>query len=76
MSAVAGLLSSPISSQACEFNAIALVPASAQTIEAAGHCAGGGGTVHKEEIMKKAECMRSAVGLEPTLPKPKKINKR
>jgi len=26
--------------------------------------------------MKKAECMRSAVGLEPTLPKPKKINKR
>jgi hypothetical protein len=26
--------------------------------------------------MKKAECMRSAVGLEPTLLKPKKINKR
>jgi len=29
-------LLSPISSQACEFNAIALVRASAQTIEAAG----------------------------------------
>jgi len=26
--------------------------------------------------MKKAECMRSAVGLEPTLLKPEKINKR
>jgi len=26
--------------------------------------------------MKKAECTRSAVGFEPTLPKPKKINKR
>jgi hypothetical protein len=79
ISAAAGLLLAPISTQACEFNTNALeaMRASVQTVEQVAAAQDAAPSVEDLSAAKKktekVEYMRSAAGPEPTPPKPKRI---